>query len=185
MALTDKLTAIADAIRAKGGTTELLTLEGMVDAISAIETGGGGIKIGQETPSPNWSNLFWALENGTAKTGTFLLASPLASGEHLIFSSGLSSINGIMFMNIDRTEASESSATGSLEGIWFNFGFFSDGVLLFSVVRNTSGTKTGAVLTIRGKYRIDVGDFYVTPDYGGSNQYTPFRPKETYRWVAW
>lgn len=42
MALTDKLTAIADAIRAKGGTTEQLTLAGMVDAINAIQTGSGG-----------------------------------------------------------------------------------------------------------------------------------------------
>lgn len=42
MALTDKLTAIADAIRSKGGTTEQLTLAGMVDAINAIQTGGGG-----------------------------------------------------------------------------------------------------------------------------------------------
>lgn len=36
------LTAIADAIREKGSTTELLTLEGMVDAIGAIETGSAG-----------------------------------------------------------------------------------------------------------------------------------------------
>lgn len=42
MALTDKLTAIADAIRSKGGTTEQLTLAGMVDAINAIQTGSGG-----------------------------------------------------------------------------------------------------------------------------------------------
>ena len=40
MALTDKLTAIADAIRSKGGTTDQLTLAGMVDAINAIQTGG-------------------------------------------------------------------------------------------------------------------------------------------------
>lgn len=46
MALTDKLTAIADAIRSKGGTTDQLTLAGMVDAINAIQTGGGsgGVK---------------------------------------------------------------------------------------------------------------------------------------------
>ena len=44
MALTDKLTAIADAIRSKGGTTDQLTLTGMVDAINAIQTGGGGIQ---------------------------------------------------------------------------------------------------------------------------------------------
>ena len=41
MALTDKLTNIADAIRSKGGTTDQLTLAGMVDAIHAIQTGGG------------------------------------------------------------------------------------------------------------------------------------------------
>ena len=45
MALTDKLTAIADAIRAKGGTTDLLTLDGMVEAINAIETGGGASDV--------------------------------------------------------------------------------------------------------------------------------------------
>ena len=41
MALTDKLTAIADAIRSKGGTTDQLTLTGMVGAINAIQTGSG------------------------------------------------------------------------------------------------------------------------------------------------
>ena len=42
MALTNKLTAIADAIREKTGTTEPLTLDAMATAISGITTGGGG-----------------------------------------------------------------------------------------------------------------------------------------------
>ena len=41
MALTDKLTNIANAIREKGGTTEKLTLDAMPTAISALSTGGG------------------------------------------------------------------------------------------------------------------------------------------------
>ena len=41
MALTDKLTAIGDAIRGKTGGTDLLTLDGMVTAINGISTGGG------------------------------------------------------------------------------------------------------------------------------------------------
>ena len=45
MALTDKLTAIADAIRAKGSTTDMLTLGGMVEAINAIETGSGATDV--------------------------------------------------------------------------------------------------------------------------------------------
>lgn len=41
MALTDKLSAIGDAIREKGGTTELLTLTEMPDAIANLPSGGG------------------------------------------------------------------------------------------------------------------------------------------------
>ena len=41
MALTNKLTAIADAIREKSGTSALLTLDAMPGAVAAIETGGG------------------------------------------------------------------------------------------------------------------------------------------------
>lgn len=42
MALTDKLTAIAVAIREKGGTSEKLKLDEMPAAIAALEVGGGG-----------------------------------------------------------------------------------------------------------------------------------------------
>ena len=41
MALTDKLTNIADAIRGKTGGTEEMTLDQMAEAIAGIETGGG------------------------------------------------------------------------------------------------------------------------------------------------
>ncbi len=43
-ALDAQMTYIADAIRSKGGTTDQLTLAGMVDAINAIQTGSGGIQ---------------------------------------------------------------------------------------------------------------------------------------------
>lgn len=42
MVLTNKLTAIADAIREKTGSTEKMTLDEMPTAISGITTGGGG-----------------------------------------------------------------------------------------------------------------------------------------------
>lgn len=42
MALTDKLTAIADAVREKAGTTDAMTLTQIAEAIAAIQTGGGG-----------------------------------------------------------------------------------------------------------------------------------------------
>lgn len=40
MALTDKLTVIADAVRGKTGDTALLTLDGMAAAIAGISSGG-------------------------------------------------------------------------------------------------------------------------------------------------
>ena len=46
MALTDKLTAIADAIRGKTGKTDGLTLDQMATEIAGIEAGGGGGGIG-------------------------------------------------------------------------------------------------------------------------------------------
>lgn len=42
MALIDKLTNIADAIRGKTGGTDPLTLDGMAEAIESIAVGGGG-----------------------------------------------------------------------------------------------------------------------------------------------
>lgn len=51
MALTDKLTAIADAIREKTETTELLTLDEMPDAIAGI-SGAVGVVVHSGTESP-------------------------------------------------------------------------------------------------------------------------------------
>ena len=56
MALTDKLTNIADAIRSKGSTTDQLTLAGMVDAINAIQTGENEIVQFIENKITNFSN---------------------------------------------------------------------------------------------------------------------------------
>lgn len=58
MALTDKLSAIGDAIRAKTGGTEKLTLDQMPTAISGIEGGG-------ETPADPVIEPLSVTENGT------------------------------------------------------------------------------------------------------------------------
>lgn len=42
MSVNEKMTAIADAIRAKTGGTALLTLDGMARAIAGIRAEGGG-----------------------------------------------------------------------------------------------------------------------------------------------
>ena len=60
MALIEKLEAIGEAIRAKTGGTELLTLDAMPQEIESIETGGGGEYFTDEelTFSGNCSYLF-------------------------------------------------------------------------------------------------------------------------------
>lgn len=62
MALIDKLTAIADAIRGKTGGTDPLTLDQMSVAIAGIETGGGssgasGIYMAKITPASDADEL--------------------------------------------------------------------------------------------------------------------------------
>jgi hypothetical protein len=58
MALTDKLTAIANAIREKTGGTDLLTLDQMPTEIAGIETGGGGGGGGGASVSPKEVNFY-------------------------------------------------------------------------------------------------------------------------------
>ena len=59
MALTDKLTNIADAIRGKTGDTEAMTLDQMAEAIAGIQSGGGsGARItGSFTATYSYYNL--------------------------------------------------------------------------------------------------------------------------------
>ena len=58
MALTDKLTAIGNAIRGKTGGTDLLTLDGMVTAINGISTGGGTLPPEAYVITGDCDNLF-------------------------------------------------------------------------------------------------------------------------------
>lgn len=70
MALTDKLTAIADALRSKTGGTAQLTLEQIASGISGLDTSGSG---GTTPTVPDiakyWQVGSWAL-NGTSSTET-------------------------------------------------------------------------------------------------------------------
>lgn len=58
MALTDKLTAIGNAIRGKTGGTDLLTLDGMVTAINGISTGGATLPPEAYVITGNCDSLF-------------------------------------------------------------------------------------------------------------------------------
>lgn len=64
MALTDKLTAIADAIRTKAGTTEQMSLEAMATTINnLVMNTGTNIRFGHTQPTSNMSSYTLNLEN--------------------------------------------------------------------------------------------------------------------------
>ena len=70
------LASVADAIRAKGGTSEQLVFpDGFVSAISAIQTGGGG----GASPSAKWSDV-----NFIDYDGTVLYSYTLAEAQALM-----------------------------------------------------------------------------------------------------
>lgn len=91
MALTKKLTDIAEAIRTKTGKTDLLTLEQMPTEIAAIETGGGGEGIPEEAfiITGECTNRFcndgwdWFLEN----YGNKITTQDLKTTENMFYNS--------------------------------------------------------------------------------------------------
>lgn len=69
MALTDKLTAIANAIRSKTGGTEKLSLDGMATAINGITVGGGSDDTMKGLIERNVTEV--VIPNGTTKIAGF------------------------------------------------------------------------------------------------------------------
>lgn len=77
MALTDKLTAIANAIRSKTGKSATLTLEQMVTEITGVETGGGlptginEIAYGESTLTSDQTSGIWGVSHGMMSSPNF------------------------------------------------------------------------------------------------------------------
>ena len=148
------------------------------------------IEIGKgDTAIKNILNLFYALEQGTAKTGEFTLATALPATETLVISTGLTTVNGMFIADEDM---SEYRTANTPENILISYGAFNDGQVAYALSRLTmqmSATETGNGASKgfinRCTWRIDGGDLYVTATYGGNANYTPFYPGHKYRWVAW
>lgn len=86
MALTDKLAAIADAIRAKDGSTGTMTLAEMPNRITAIEMGGGGSTIISQTgvvdTSASYTIIYTYLPDAVSVTvPTRVVTATSAAGE--------------------------------------------------------------------------------------------------------
>lgn len=187
MALIDKLTAIADAIRGKTGKTEEMTIDQMVTEIDGIQVGGGGSSFGENTVSPNILNIFHALENGYCVTGEFTLASYLQNGENLVIDTGLKEVHGLFYADTDY-----SYSTNDTSGEYSIYGLHMVGatrgeknvVEICGLSTPNYGVNMN-LITRATAYRIDDGKLYVTPQYGGNANYSPFCKGHRYKWLAW
>lgn len=129
MALTDKLTAIADAIREKAGTSDAMTLAGMAEAIAAIEAGGGGVKMtmGTFTLAENLvigNNFSYEIEHGLGEEPKYFFlfkdemyddagGSPYTNSLFLF----VSSATGYWYKVVQGTATSD---TAKADGTWKN-----------------------------------------------------------------
>lgn len=192
MAITDKLAAIADAIRSKTGKADALTLDQMPGEIERIQAGGGGgtgLTFGENTVTPSFLNVFHALESGTAVTGEFTFARHLPNTETLIFDTGLDEIHGIFYVDCDYAY----TGTGATPeyAVWGLYMANPNGLANVVAIGLSTYNTGGFYFTgynnfiARGKWRIDGGALYVTADYNNNQNYTPFYRNHRYKWVAW
>lgn len=102
MALIDKLTNIAEAIRGKTGGTDLLTLDGMATAIASIQTGINAEEITIAMDASNAyavKNIFMAAMDASDVTTAFVYQGDI--GGSTKNNQCLISITSINFDNLD------------------------------------------------------------------------------------
>ena len=109
MALIDKLTAIGNAIREKTGTTDLIPLADMPQAILNIE-GGGGASEG------NYAEAFNALHSASLMNATieridFYIANPFTTYSN--FFKGTSKLKYLKGINMSNSKTIVSMFSGS------------------------------------------------------------------------
>ena len=112
MALTDKLTAIANAIRGKTGGAELLTLDGMAAAIAGLEAGGGGVKVTEYVVTEDADRSLWLNEQQIKLVkGINIIATGWIDGQNPVNNrSGLTTLIGIFWGGV---AGSSTFTTGS------------------------------------------------------------------------
>ena len=94
MSVNEKMTALADAIRAKSGATGKLSLDGMTTAVNSITVGGGGSADFYKCASVDASNKTWTGYKAVLADGVYSFEDAVTEG--LIYGGGLTpAVKGI------------------------------------------------------------------------------------------
>lgn len=172
MALTDKLSAIGNAIRAKTGKTDKLTLDQMPGEIAGI-TGGGG---GGANPDANDPVYYVTFMNGNQK----LYVRPVVRGENC---------TDVVANNIIPTPTKESDVQYSYT--FYGWGASDGGAANSSILNNITEDKTvyaifsSTLQTYTITYLDDDGSVLKTETltYGTMPNYVP--AKTDYEFIEW
>ncbi len=114
IATTEELTAVADAIRAKGGTSEQLVFpEGFVSAIGALETGGG-----ESSGIPSqYTRVEYLESHGTEYIDTGITLAKVAIADFSVMVTDKSAFNGLGIAGVNTPSVPYASFAHYFSGV--------------------------------------------------------------------
>lgn len=163
MSVNSKMTAIADAIRAKTGGTEKLTLDGMASAIAGISAdSSGGIELPSFITEINFGTFSYASTTGSISVEHGLSAKPTGFA---VWRGAVSSNPGVAYIN-------------AAYGHSYKYFNTSSGGAFYG----TTWVLCGSTSTNLGNYSADATSFDL---YSSSYTYMNAQAGVTYYWIAW
>lgn len=176
----------------------------LANKLSGGGGGGGGnaVQIGQSTPA-NILNMFYALEQGTAHTGTFTLAQTLPNTEVTLFDTGFGdNLDGFAIFDTNFDYSSINSGSNARQLILIAksivpYGKRSDytyagfGISVQNTPNSVQNFCGAAYFTGEddafqsARWSIRNGVIYAKGDYNNNWQYTPLRANTELLWIAW
>lgn len=154
IATTEELTAVADAIRAKGGTSEPLVFpEGFVSAIGDIQSGGGGMPEGFTAISTGKFSLDADKPNFASSSGvTFQHDLGVIPDIIIVYKENDSSVNSSIFISsfcvIDENAYKSQGIYNYRDGYGSNKPVFSD-----KAIKNITESSATVTSNTEGQFR--------------------------------
>ena len=164
--------------------------------------GGGGTDIGIDTPKANLLSMIYALNNGTAKTGTFTLPTTIPDTTTEIFDAGSSSVT--QFVILKEGEITLDTANNPVQSFmvfWLQSSEILERFAIQDTIRITTNNSNATIIGSDKDISVETGgsnDWWVYAhwtfangvlnvkgQYNKNATYTPFRANATYRWIAW